>query len=148
MPANECIPYKSLADTITAKCSAAVVGKRFVVVSGDRTGGGGGGAEGSTTTGVGLSTDPDNVYKIKQAGAKVAALGVAAYDAAENALVKVFARGVGNILPITAGGAFAAGEEVESDAEGRAVKLAEGKALGMAMTKSPGAGKDAEILFY
>lgn len=146
--ANDCIPFKEPGATFTAKASAAVTGKRFVVISGDRTGGGGGGAEGSTTVGVGLSTDAENVYKVKTAGAKAAAVGVSGSDAAENAELKVYGRGHGTILPVTAGGAFAAGEEVEADAEGKAIKLAEGKALGQAMTKSPGAGKDAEILLY
>lgn len=151
MPANECIPYKTLADTFTARCSAAVVGKTFVVISGDRTGGGGGGAEGATTVGVGLSADAENVYKIATAGAGVKAVGVAGWDAAINTETKVYAVGHGNILPVTAGGAFAAGEQVMSDAAGKAIAYVEGAGktpLGIAMTKSPGAGKDAEILVY
>lgn len=147
MPANECIPFKEPAATFTARCSAAVTGKRFVVVSGDRTGGGGGGAEGSVTVGVGLSTDAENVYKIKQAGAKVAVVGVSGWDAASGAETKVFGRGHGTILPVTAGAAIAAGVEVESDAEGKAITLAAGIAVGQCMTKAA-EGKDAEILLY
>jgi hypothetical protein len=148
MPANECIPYKTLADTFTARCSATVTGKRFVKVSGNRTGGGGGGAEGSTTVGVGLSTDPENVYKVAQCVAKDKAVGVSAWDGASGAEIKVYACAHGNIIPITAGAAIAAGAEVESDAEGRAITLAAGKALGYCMTAVAEAGKDAEILFY
>lgn len=147
MPANECIPFKTLADTVTAKASAAVTGKTFVAISGNRTGGGGGGAEGSTTIAVGLSTDGENLYQIKVCGAGVKAFGVAAWDAAITAEVKVYAVGHGNILPVTAGEALTAGWEVESDAAGKAVKLAAGKALGLVLTAAA-SGKDAEILVY
>lgn len=150
MPANECIPYKTLADTFTARCSAAVTGKTFVIISGDRTGGGGGGAEGSTTTGVGLSADPENVYKIKVCGAGGKAVGVAGWDAAINTETKVYAVGHGNILPVTAGGTLVAGDVVASDAAGKAVKYVEGAGvfpLGICMTAQT-SGKDAEILFF
>src|SRR4051812_9382436 len=136
MPANECIPFKLPALSFTAKASAAISGKRFVVISGDRTGGGGGGAGGSTSVGAGLSSDVENVYKVKTAGAKVAVVGVSGWDAAENEELKVFGMGNGVILPVKAGEALAAGVEVESNASGEAIALAAGKAVGMTMTKA------------
>lgn len=148
MPANECTPFKEPAVSFTARCSAAVTGKRFVKVSGNRTGGGGQGAAGSTTVGVGLSSDAENVYKVAQCVAKDTSVGVSGYDGANGAEIKVFGRGKGLILPITAGAAIAAGAEVESDAEGRAITLAAGKALGYCMTAVAALGEDAEILYY
>jgi hypothetical protein len=148
MPANECIPFKEPGASFTARCSAAVTGKRFVKISGNRTGGGGQGAAGSTTVGVGLSADPENVYKVAQCVAKDQCVGVSGWDAASGAETKVFGKGKGIILPIRAGAAIAAGVEVESDAEGRAITLAAGKALGYCMTAVAGAEEDAEILLY
>lgn len=147
IPANELIPYKEPGSTFTAKASGAIIGKRFVEISADRTGGGGGGAEGSVTVGVGLSTDAENIYVVKQAAAKAAAVGVSGWDAADKAELKVFGRGHGIIVPIKAGTALTAGWEVEANAEGEAIKLAAGKALGLVLNKAA-EGKDAEILLY
>lgn len=148
MPANECIPFKLPAIAFTARASAAVTGKRFVVISGDRTGGGGGGAEGSTSVGAGLSTDVENVYKVKLAGAKAAPVGVSAYDAAINEELKVYGTVSGVILPIKAGEALTAGWEVISNATGEAVKAeAADVARGLVMTKAAN-GADAEIKLY
>lgn len=144
----DCIPYKEPGSAFTAKTSAIVKGKRLVKVSGNRTGGGGQGAAGATTIGVGLSTDLENLYKVAQCVAKDQCVGVAGYDAASGAEVKVYAKGKGIILPITAGAAIVAGKEVESDAEGRVIPLAEGKAVGYCMTAVAAAEEDAEILLY
>jgi len=147
MPANECIPYKVPGDSWSAKADGAITGKRFVVVSKDRTGGGGKGAGGSTTVGVGLSTDLENLYQVKQAGAKGVVAGVSSWDAADKAELKVYS-GPGYIVPVTAGGTLAAGDLVESDAEGKAVKAnatpVAGAACGIAMSKAS-AAEDAEI---
>lgn len=151
MPANECIPFKEPGSTFTARASAAVSGKRFVSISGDRTGGGGGGAEGSTTVGVGLSTDAENVYKVKLGvGATGNAIGVSGWDAASGAELKVFAIRKGVIVPVKAAEAIEAGVEVMSNSEGEAVKYVEGankKPLGTTMTKVA-SGLDAEILLH
>src|SRR5437660_684367 len=113
MPANEVIPYKTRADTFTARCSAAVTGKTFVKISGNRTGGGGGGAEGAVApAGVGLSADLENVYVVAPCSAGGAAVGVAAWDGASGSEIKVFASNKGIIIPITAGEALTASWEV------------------------------------
>lgn len=117
MPANECIPFKEPGLTITCKveAGATVVGKTFVKVSAVRTGGGAGG----------LSTAVDNVPVIEPCDvAGEAALGVAANDAAAGQLVKVFCRGNGIVLPITAGGTITAGDEIQTDAAGKAITFA------------------------
>lgn len=148
MAANECIPYYEPSATFTAKASGAVTGKRFVKPSANRTGGGGEGAAGATTIGVGLSTDLENLPVLKRTGAKEAAAGVAGSDAADKGEFKVYGRGHGTRLPITAGAEVKAGEEVMSDAEGRAVAVSSGVALGLCINGVTEAGKDAEILLY
>lgn len=148
MPANECIPYFEPNATFTAKATGAVTGKRFVKIGATRTGGGGEGAGGATTVGVGLSTDLENLPVVKRTGAKDRAVGVAGWDAADKAEVKVFATGHGLRLPVTSGAAITAGEEVESDAEGRAIPFAAGVKLGVAFVTVGGANLDTEILFY
>lgn len=150
MPANECIPFKLPAIAFTAKASAAITGKRFVVISGDRTGGGGGGAEGATTVGAGLSADVENVYKVKLAGAGVQPIGVSGWDAAINEELKVYGMASGVILPVKAGEALVAGDEIMSNATGEAIKYVEGagkKPVAMAMTKAA-SGADAELKLY
>lgn len=146
--ANDCTPYKEPASAVTAKVAsgAGVKGKTFLKIAGNRTGGGGGGAEGSSTVGVGLSTDTENLYQVATAAAGGKAFGVAGWDAAELAELKVYT-GAHIILPIIAGEALTAGWEVEVGAEGKAVKLAAGKAAGLVLNGAA-SGKDAEILFY
>lgn len=131
MPANECIPYKESGSAITFKATAAVTGKRFVAPSGNRTGG------------PGLSTDLANVYQCAHAGAGAHAIGVSKYDVANGALGGAHAS-AGMIVPVTAGAALAAGQAVQSDANGQAIPLAAGVKLGVCMNGAAG-GADAEI---
>lgn len=146
--ANECVPYKLPAISVSAKATAAIAGKRFIKISGNRTGGGGEGAAGATTVGVGLSTDLENLYQVAQCVAKDNCFGVSGYDTPINGEVKVYKKAAGIIVPVTAGAAIVAGVEVESDAEGKAITLAAGRALGMCLNAVSGANKDAEILLY
>jgi hypothetical protein len=113
-----------------------VVGKRFLAPSGNRTGG------------PGLSTDPDNVYVLAHAGAGVKPVGVSQYDCPANTSEGSCLGEPGRILPVTAGAAIAAGQEVQSDANGQAIPLAAGRPAGIAMTAASGAGVDAEIKLY
>lgn len=132
MPANECLPYKEPGSAITFKATAAVTGKRFVAVSGNRTGG------------PGLSTDLANVYQCAHSGAGGAAVGVSKYDTANGALGGAIR---GGIVPVEAGAAIAAGASVQSDATGRAITwdgTLASKRLGVCMNGAAG-GADAEI---
>jgi len=137
MPVNESIAYKSPGSSITAKTTAAVTGKRFVKVTGNRTGGGGGG----------LSSDLANVYQVGLCTVSgEAAVGVSKYDAANGSLVGIHAD-PGIIVPVTAGAIIAAGAEVQTDASGQAITLAAGRPLGYCMNGAA-AGADAEISLY
>lgn len=129
MPVNELIPFKEHADRLTCTPSAAVTGKRFVVISGDR--------------------NADGTYTIAPSAAGGKAIGVAAWDAGVGVRVTVVTRDSGDIVPVTAGGALAAGQSVVSDATGQAVVAAGAAgavvhALGIVMTGAA-AGADAQI---
>src|SRR3954453_3495972 len=131
--ANDCIPFKEPGSAVTGKATAAVVGKRFLAISGNRTGGGAGG----------LSTDLANVYQVAHAAAGARAIGVSRVDAANGSLVGIHTQ-PGIIVPVTAGATLTAGQEVQSDATGQAIPFAAGIQLGVAMTGAS-AGADAEI---
>lgn len=118
--ANETIPYWQPGDTPTCHAKAAVTGKRFVAISGPRVGG-----------------NP----QVSPAGAGVKVFGVAGRDAAAG--TKVIAHTEG-IVPVTAGAALTAGQEVQSDATGQAIVLAAGKPAG-SVVDDVALGADAPI---
>lgn len=123
--ANECIPYYEPGGRLTAKCEAAVTGKRFVDISDP------------------LSTDGNIV--VSPATAKGMALGVASHDAAEKARVTVL---VGNfVVPVTASGTIEPGEEVQVATGGKAVKFSDGLKVGRALAKATD-GTDCKVLLY
>jgi Uncharacterized conserved protein (DUF2190) len=129
--ANDLIPYFRPGQDVTGLCTAAVTGKRFVKISGNRT------------SGPGLSaTAEGSVYRIAQAVSGDRAIGVSKYDAPINGMTGI-ARG--GIVPVTAGAAVTAGQEVQSDALGKAIPLAAGKSLGVAMSGVGGADLDVEV---
>jgi hypothetical protein len=149
MPANESIPFKEPGSALTIKATAAITGKRFVKLTGNRTGGGAGG----------LSSDLANVYQggpCDTIGER--ALGVAKYDAANGSLVGVHSQ-PGIIVPVTAGATLAAGDLVMTDAAGKAIPFVQDvtpaagaaaatkRALGLALTGAA-ANADAEIKLF
>lgn len=88
---NECIPFYDDGDDITGVCSVAVTGKRCVKISGNRGNG--------------------NAIAIAHADPGGRIFGVAGYDGAVGEFVRVF-RGSKVVVPILAGAAIAAFEEV------------------------------------
>ena len=100
MASNPAVPFWDEANTITCHASAAVTGKRFVAVSGPRVDG-----------------KPRVAHAVGSATSR--SLGVAAYDAPSGAKVSVYT-GPGIVMPVTAAGAITAGQDVYSDAQGRA----------------------------
>jgi hypothetical protein len=131
MPGNDAIPFKRPGEDITAQVTAAVVGKRFVAISGDRTSG----------PGLAATAEGSN-YRVAHCGAALQAIGVSKYDQATvGGKVGVMR---GGIVPVTAGSAITFGQAVESNASGQAVPFSAGIKLGIAMTGAAG-GADAEI---
>jgi hypothetical protein len=124
---NTCIPLFKPGNDITVRTTEAVTGKRFADIGGNIQ-------SGPTITSVNLPAtfDGGNI-QAKICEAKKRAIGVFAYDRAEGESVEVL-RGSGVVLPVTAGGAITAGEEVEVGAEGKVVKLNAGVAVGKAYT--------------
>lgn len=126
--ANESIPLYRPGDDVTATASGAITGKTFVDVTGGVNAANGTTLTVATATGGALS------------------VGVASRDTASGAKLHVL-RGKGSVVPVTAGGNIAVGNEVEVGANGRAVVLASGKARGRAWSTGA-AGSDVYIELY
>lgn len=124
--ANDLIPFKEHADRITCTPSAAVTGKRFVSISGDR--------------------NADGTYTVAPTANAGKALGVAAWDAGIGGKVTVVTINSGDIVPVRAGAALTAGASVMSDATGQAIVATTGATgLGIVMTGCA-SGADAQIM--
>lgn len=148
MAVNECIPYYEPGTRIPASVLAekAVTGKRFVKIAGDIQGSG-------LFEGLQDSVAGGNI-QIEHAGAAGRCLGVSSHDAAAGDKVTVLCAPM--VVPVTAGEAIAAGEEVGIGANGVAMKavasseaeIKEGKGpykvppVGLAVGK---AAKDADV---
>jgi hypothetical protein len=111
--------------TPTCYAAGAITGARFVKPS---------------------STGGSGNYGVVTCTAAAKALGVAASDAASGAQVMVLA-GPGTITEVTCAADLTAGQEVESDASGRAIVLNTGKALGLVMADATN-GTLAQIKLY
>lgn len=136
MASNECTPFYKPGDDLTGHATAAVTGKRFLKISGNRA------------SGPGLTTAVDGSnYSVAPAGAGEASCGVAKYDAASGSKVAVATAG---IVPVLAGANITAWAEVMADAAGKAIPYVAGSGvfpLGRAMTGAT-SGADAEIKLY
>lgn len=108
---NDARPLFRPSDEITCLASAAVTGKRFVSISATR----------DADTGL---------VKVAPGTAAGKAFGVAGYDAASGAVLPVLREGV---VPVTAGGAITAGDQIEVGTDGKAVKASTGVAVGLAI---------------
>ena len=126
--ANECIPFYAPGQDVTVQTTAAVKGKTFVNITGA------------------LDPAAGTLAKAATATAAGPVIGVAAYDAASGARVPLI-RGTGRVIPVTAGGAIAVGDEVEVGAGGKAVKLAAGKAVARAWSAGVNNGDVAVSLY-
>lgn len=121
-----CIPFKEPGQSVTGQTTAAVTGKRFLKISGDKL------ADGS--------------YRVAHADAAGRVCGVSEWTAASGAKIGVL-RGPGKCVPVTCAAAVDAFEEVEVGANGQATPLAAGVAVGYAMNAAA-ADADAEICLY
>lgn len=129
--ANDLIPFKEHANRVTGTPTAAVTGKRFVSISGDR--------------------NADGSYSIAPTPAGGKPFGVAAWDCPVGGKVTVVVIESGDIVPVTVGAAgLAANASVVSDAAGAAVVAAGAAgavvhAAGICLSGAA-AGADAQIL--
>lgn len=121
MALNPAVPFYSEGAEFTCHAGAAITGKRFVKI-----------------TGAAVGERP--VVVPCTAAAKV--FGVAGFDAAAGEGVTVYR--LPNVMPVNAGAAITAGQEVESNATGQAIPLAAGKSAGVACADAANAA-DAKI---
>ncbi len=127
--ANESIPLYRPGDDLTAIAgTGGVVGKTFVNLT------------------AGLDAAAGTPITVQTAAAAALTVGVASRDTAAGGKLHVL-RGVGSIVPVTAGGTIAAGAEVEVGSNGRAVTLASGKARGRAWSAGT-SGSDVFVELY
>lgn len=103
-------PYHLPGDTVTGHAEAAVIGGRFVAITGPRVGGN---------------------YQVSHAAAGARSVGVAARDTAAGAKVMLFG-GPGTVVDVTAATALTAGNDVVVGADGQATTGA-GVIVGVAM---------------
>jgi len=135
---NPCIPYFDGGGDISAVAEAAVLGRRFVAVSDPQDG---------SSPAMGLdSTASGGRIKVSHAAAAAKPLGVASYDASIGAPLYVV-RGH-KVVDVRAGATGVnAGVEVEVGANGTAIPLASGKAVGVALDNIAN-GSDGPIALY
>lgn len=127
--ANECVPYYEPGSHITGLATADVVGMTFAAIDEAEDAWAPEGLKGGINTPTAAATP--NVVPVVTCGAGGVAIGVFQRDADAGALVTVM-RQANMVLPVRAGAAVAAGDEVQSDATGRAIPLAAGKRIGVA----------------
>lgn len=138
--ANDCIPFFEPGQNVTGKATAAVTGKRFVQITDTRAGG----------PGISDSADQSNLYSVGlpdasgAAGAGKWCIGVAGYDAPEDADVKIIR---GGIVPVESGEAGDAGDPITTDATGKAVQAdTVGDVILGYLAADCGATGDAEVI--
>lgn len=126
MATNPAVPFWDEGNTVTARATAAITGKRFVCISGPR-----------------IDGHPAVNHQASSSTRKT--LGVSAYDAASGADVMVHSA-PGMVVPVTASGAISAGASVFSTADGRATAAdpGTGKTAGHALDDATD-GADAVI---
>lgn len=140
MPANECIAFFDPGNDLNAQTTGAVTGSRFVAVSGVIQAGSAGLA--SDVLGGNLL-----VAQCSVSGQK--AIGVASMDAASGEKLEVI-RGH-KVVPVTAGAAMTAGDEVMTDASGRAITWSSAaseanRKLGTVLNSPGAAGQTAIVV--
>jgi predicted RecA/RadA family phage recombinase len=126
MAKNVCLPFKEPGSRLTATATAAVTGKRFVAISGDR--------------------QDDGTYSVAPPDAGGRVYGVAEYDAPAGGKVGII-KWPGIELPVESAGAIDAGAEVQVDGAGRVVTLAGGTPVGFTTTSNAD-GDDARVVLY
>jgi hypothetical protein len=137
MAVNECIPFYEPGRRITGQATAAITGKRFLAITGNRV------SDGSLA--LTAATDGGNIA-VAHATAAGRICGVSSYDAASGAKVGVH-RGNSTVVPVTAAATITAFQEVEVATGGMCTPKASGVAVGYALTGCA-SGADAQISLY
>jgi hypothetical protein len=126
--ANECIPLYEPGAAITAEAVGAVVGKRFVRITGKEAGTNLVNPPGSSVD----QTSGGNVLADQAIPAGKLPFGVADKDAA---IGQKFGILRGGVVPMEAGtGGVTAGQELQSDVDGRPIALTTGASVGFALS--------------
>jgi hypothetical protein len=133
MPNNEAVAYFDPGDDISAHCEAGVTGRRFVIISDPKQ---------VASAALANDTLGGNIV-VSPAGNGARAIGIATYDALAGQKVPVM-RGH-KVVPVEAGAAMTAGDQVQSDASGRAITLAGGFACGVVLNSPTAAGQVAIV---
>jgi hypothetical protein len=137
---NTCIPLFKPGKDLPVHTSEAVKGKTFADISANIQ-------SGPAISSVNLpSTYDGGNFVVGTCAVKKRAIGIFASDAASGANTAVL-RGSGLVAPVIAGGAITAGKEVEVGAEGKAIELAAGVAVGKAYTTAA-SGEDCYVSLY
>lgn len=140
MPNNTCIPLFKDGDDLTGRViTANVVGKTFGVISGLESG------PGLTFPGIPGTYSGGNL-QVSKCPAGAAADCVFAYDQVVGEIVPLLAAH-GSIVPVSAGAAITAGQDIEVDAAGKAIPLAAGKRVAKAVTAAA-SGADVFVRLY
>lgn len=127
MPTNQCIPlFKGGNVPVTVRVTANVTGKTFGAISANIQSG-----PDITSTALPTTWDGGNL-QAATCTAAAKADGVFAYDQTSGEIVPL--HGSDAVVPVTAGAAITAGQEVEVGTGGKAIPLASGKAVGKATT--------------
>ncbi len=136
--AGEAVPYYFPGQTRTGRLdSGPASGRTFAKVDPA-------GSPAYTPEGLSATTEGGNI-PVATCGAGEKAMGVFQRDKAVNELVGVFCEGV---VPVLSGAAITAGAEVESDANGKAVPLSAGVAIGQALNAAGGADEVVAVDLY
>ena len=113
--ANDLIPFKEDGERVTCIASAAVTGKQFVSISGNK--------------------NANGLYTVAPTAAAGKAFGVACWDAAIGEQVTVVTIPSGQIVPVKASGVIAAGASVKPATGGLATSAtAADRACGLALS--------------
>lgn len=129
-PSNICVPLYDDGEKLTGVATAPILGFRFLKITADMPSG----------PGVSDAVDGGNI-QVAQCVAGDASVAVSEWDQPTiGGLVGLHSQ-PGTVVPVDTGAAVAAGQEVQSDALGRAIPLAAGKSLGVAISGAPSPGQ-------
>ncbi len=137
-PANEAIAYFDPGDDLTCHASAAITGRRFLKVTGNKLVG----SQALDTAAQGGTTPV--AHATGAAGEKP--LGVSTYDQPNTGVTaKIPVMRGHKVVPVESGAAITAGAQVQSDGTGRAVVLAAGVTCGIVLNSPTAAGQIAIV---